>query len=417
SITINPAIPFLLNEDPGNKDASYGLFVFPKSSLEINVEADGYTPWKYRLNNLKADTSIVILMERTATGQQPASSEQAPVKDREEKNQKKSFPWLSILLGVIVLFLLWRLLSMRKKLNHADAPAASSISIRDINPAPSIIIKQPLQPSSKRSYFLAEIMMTAGPRKSADSIAPDRDLGEDVCGFINNNEEILMWVLDGASDYFSERNPDTGREYFSSRLLAQSVAGKLRENFSAINATSFQEIVTSIIESVKIDWVRAINALPEKEIAALRDNILSGRPPECAATILIAKISLSGELLVYRSGDCKLLIYQEEPGVLKYKPTPLSSKNNQSNDWLFFRMMVTENNLIEIMHNKPLFEVVSETGIQTIIGMSDGVGRETVESLAKDQSPDRELLRTKLVQQVQGTGDDKSLCMIEIKTT
>jgi hypothetical protein len=268
----------------------------------------------------------------------------------------------------------------------------------------------PLKQSTGHSaYFLSEVMMTAGPRKKP---AEDRDLGEDVCGFVMDQDHILMWVLDGASDYFSERNPTTGREYFSSRLLAQNIAGKLKQQFAAIDVNSFQSIVTNIIADVRKDWLDELKELPGGETRALLDNIRDGRFPECAVTILIAKLGISGDLQVYRSGDCKLFLYRPQGEQLKYIASPLAAKNSSSNDWLFFRMVEKDGSL-DILHNTPLFEIVKEQGVLAMIGVSDGIGSETVQSLSSDQR-DRETLRSKLVDQVQGTGDDKSLCMVEI---
>jgi Protein phosphatase 2C len=417
SITIEPSLSSMLNKNEHDTTAPYELYVFPSSAYEIAAQATGYETSKVSLNNIKADTGLVIVMKSVNTDNGNSDTGKPANNEEEKKSHSNPYVWLSIILGAFLLILLTRqLLTKSHKTSSVPASSPGDPVVASIKTTYTSQMKQAKDPVDGKAYFLSEIMMTAGPRKKpADQANADRDLGEDVCGFVMDSDHVLLWVLDGASDYFSEKNPDTGREYFSSRLLAQSIAGKLKQQFAAINAASFKEIVTGIIAAVRMDWVKMIGTLPTGEIEALKNSVKDGRFPECAATILIAKLSLAGGLQVYRSGDCKLFLYREESGHLKHVPSSLSKKNSTSNDWLFFRIVEANDGSLDILHNTPLFEVVSETGIQTIIGISDGIGMETVESLSKNQPGDSDDLRMILTQQVQGTGDDKSLCMIEIK--
>ncbi len=415
SLTILSQPPSMLNKKQQEADG-FEWYVLPGSVYELSADARGYKPYRVRLENIKKDTSLLISLE--SINDDPVTGVTTSTDNDKNKSTVNPYAWLSLALAILLLALLARQVFRRSPNRNASITTPSTeepILTVMTNKIPRRVVATD-EPAISKPYFLSEIMMTAGPRKKpVNDNNPDRDLGEDVCGFVMHDDEVVMWVLDGASDYYSETNPDTGREYFSSRLLAQSIAGKLKQQFAAINPASFEEIVTGIISAVKADWTKAITALPEEEIQVLKTNIRDGKHPECAATILITKFSLSGELLVYRSGDCKLFIYRRQPGMLKYVPSFLSAKNNKSNDWLFFRMIETTGGTLDIVHNKPLFEVVSENNIASIIAVSDGIGAETIASLSMDQPGDKDELRLKIIEQVQGTGDDKSLCIIEIK--
>ena len=142
-------------------------------------------------------------------------------------------------------------------------------------------------------FFLSELMMTAGPRKKRMSeLNADKDLGEDVCGFILKGDDILTWLLDGTSDFYCLRNPVTHREYFSSRLLAQSIARELKNHFGEGRMEAFDQTMTTIINDVKSNWMKAISLLPDSEKDVLKNNIKSGNFPECATTVLIGGLSL-----------------------------------------------------------------------------------------------------------------------------
>jgi hypothetical protein len=265
-------------------------------------------------------------------------------------------------------------------------------------------------------YFLSELMMTAGPRKKRMSEPnADKDLGEDVCGFILKGDDILTWLLDGTSDFYCLRNPETQREYFSSRLLAQSIARELKTHFGEGRMEVFDQTMATIINDVKLNWMQAIQLLPESEKDILKKNIKSGNFPECATTVLIGRFSLNGELIVYRSGDSKMLVYSQSANQKVFLNTTLSEKNPKSNDRVFFRLTLTDQGELDILHNKPIFEIVKLEKIRTIIGMSDGIGKKTEDDLKKEYPVNSEAMRNEIIYQLQGTEDDKSLFIIEIK--
>jgi len=78
-------------------------------------------------------------------------------------------------------------------------------------------------------------------------------------------------------------------------------------------------------------------------------------------------------------------------------------------------LVLTDKDEFDIQYNQPLFEIVNHEKIQTIIGFSDGVGQVTQDTLKKEYPKNSDAMRNEIIYQLQGTGDDKSLCIIEIK--
>ena len=268
-------------------------------------------------------------------------------------------------------------------------------------------------------HFVCEIMMTAGPRKKFMSEPnADKDLGEDVCGFVAGKNNVLFWVLDGTSDLHCLKNPQDNREYFSSRLLAQFLAEKLRDSFKEKYEEGFDDVVTSCIDEVKKEFLEQINNLPEDEKFFLKKYIDNKNFPECATTLLIASLSLNGDFCSYRSGDSKMLLFgPPEENELDMVETSLSEKNEQSNDRLFFRLMLTEKGQFDIHYNRPNHEIINKKNISSAISFSDGVGMRTEQLLKEEYKRNPQLIRKEIIYQLQSTGDDKSICFIEIKET
>ena len=263
-------------------------------------------------------------------------------------------------------------------------------------------------------HFVTEIMMTAGPRKKPmNEPDSDKDLGEDVSGFITVGDQLLVWLLDGTSDLYCLKNPVNKREYFSSRLLAQSIARGLKSHFTIDKSESLDAAMAKVLSEVKNDWMITIKNLPESEKSVLKNNIREGNFPECAATVLVGRLSLDGTLNVYRSGDSKMFLFTDNSNFLD---TPLGSKNDLSNDRVFFRIVAGQQGEPDIVHNQPLFETNSYSHIETMIGFSDGIGKETEEQLQKAFANNPEGVREEIMYQLQGTEDDKALFIIEIKS-
>ncbi|MEO5998617.1 MAG: hypothetical protein ABIN89_17780 [Chitinophagaceae bacterium] len=266
-------------------------------------------------------------------------------------------------------------------------------------------------------YFVCEVMMTAGPRKKFMSEEnADRDLGEDVCGFVLHGDEVFIWLLDGTSDLHCLREPVSKREYFSSRLLAQSVAEKLRKFFIEKPGMPFSEMIMPSILEVKSNWLDAIEQLPAAEKQVLRNNIENKNLPECATTLLMASLKLNGDFTSYRTGDSKLFLFEgaSQKGVVLVQ-TLLEDKNEKSNDRIFFRLWLNEQGKFDIIFNEPLHETENKKNISTIISFSDGIGAATEQLLKDDYKTKPDKVRKEIIYQAQETGDDKTIYFIEIK--
>ncbi|RDC62688.1 protein phosphatase 2C domain-containing protein [Adhaeribacter pallidiroseus] len=271
--------------------------------------------------------------------------------------------------------------------------------------------------SAAGSYFFTELLLTAGPRKKymSDPEA-DKDLGEDVCGLVTNQQQLLLWVLDGTSDQYCLRHPIDKKEYFSSRLLAQSIANKLRMAFTQLSTTSLEQVLNQAITAVKTDWLRHLQDLPPEEQTVLQANILNKNIPECATTLLFGTLSLAGNLTAYRSGDCKMVLYtqphQNQAALLE---TPLLAKNEASNDRLFFRLIINPAGEFDILHNTPKFEIIQHSQVHALAAFSDGIGLETETRLRELADKSLESMREDIIYQLQGTADDKAICFVEIR--
>ncbi len=266
------------------------------------------------------------------------------------------------------------------------------------------------------SYFLCEVMMTAGPRKKFMSEEnADKDLGEDICGFISNSNQVLIWLLDGTSDLHCLKNPVTKHEYFSSRLLALNIAEKLKANFIDNPVKFIAEMVAQAIIGVKSTWLETIEQLPAEEKLILKSNIANKNFPECATTLLIAQLSINGDFTAYRSGDSKMLLFSVTQKELNFIETPLVQKNEESNDRIFFRLRLNEQDKFDIVYNEPLHEIIIQKNVNTIITFSDGVGMNTEQVLIEEYKAAPDKTRNEIIYHSQETGDDKSICFIEIK--
>lgn len=403
-ISLTSVDPYIIPPYKPIDSTPVSLFLKPLTTYRLTVMAKGYQTQQVTIFTIDRDTSMMIQMESIPVNSTTGNG------SLDNDNGKPGTQWLAwLILGLLVAGLLIKLLiDRRKRIN------ASPGSIKNEEDT----MMQSLHEQEHKPYFLSEVMVTAGPRKKPmNEKNADKDLGEDVCGFLMQGNEILVWLLDGTSDFYCLRNPDTRKEYFSSRLLAQSIARKLKTHFVSGRSQALDQMMKDILGEVKVSWMETVNKLPGSEKEVLINNIKSGNFPECAATVLIGKLNLNGQLVVYRSGDSKMLVYggAEEGNVSL--DTTLSSKNPESNDRYFFRLNLTEEGALDIQHNTPLYEIVNKQHVKTIIGFSDGIGKETEETLAKLYPAHRDAVRNEIIYQVQGTEDDKALCIIEILTT
>jgi hypothetical protein len=301
----------------------------------------------------------------------------------------------------------------------APVPAAS-IPIGAPHPHKLALLASAARAASPpAAAFICEMLMTAGPRKKfMNEENADKDLGEDVCGCVIHADKMGLWLLDGTSDQYCLKNPLTGKEYFSSRLLAQCIGDRLRSAFitKRTGECALDQLLGEAIGSVRTDWVLALRQLPEEERSILRNNIQQKNSPECASTLLVACLSLDGELSAYRSGDSKMLLFRDgaDPKTLIPFATSFTSKNPESNDRIFFRIVLGDKEELDILCNKPGYELLQQKEISGLIAFSDGIGAVTEQALNQDYAADPDGIRRRIITQSQGTADDKSICLVRI---
>ncbi|HZE84362.1 MAG TPA: hypothetical protein VE035_08630, partial [Puia sp.] len=81
---------------------------------------------------------------------------------------------------------------------------------------------------------------------------------------------------------------------------------------------------------------------------------------------------------------------------------------------IFFRLLLDQQGELDILSNRPDYEVLREKNIHSLIGFSDGIGAQTEETLKEDYSGDPDAVRRRIASEIQGTEDDKSICFIKI---
>lgn len=270
----------------------------------------------------------------------------------------------------------------------------------------------PLAASSRR--LVCEVLMAAGPRKDLSKKETDTSLGEDVCGLVTNTVETVAWVLDGTSDSDIRRNPENRREYFSCRLLAQSFARQLKPFFASPKEEGIEQVVRRTAAAVKEEWLMTLRSLPDAEQQSLHETIRSGMPPVCSTAILIARLSLDGQIWAYRCGDSKLLVYKEKGNGLAYVSNALEDKSQTDNTRLYFKIIENKEGELDIWYSDPQSEQITENEVRIVIGFSDGIGDRSVALMKQRYAQTPEKVREEIAYQLQGTGDDKALCILEI---
>lgn len=287
-------------------------------------------------------------------------------------------------------------------------------------PLPASLPERVDATADRNLFFIAELMMTAGPRKKFMSEShADKDLGEDVCGLVLTGERMGCWLLDGTSDQHCLRLPGSGEDYFSSRLLAQHIGEGLRKTFERKDtlALPLEILIELVIDQVRADWIRTIRALPETEQHLLAANIAAHNIPECASTLLAVRLGLDGDCEAYRSGDSKMIFYHRPTGSGALIPHERSftTKNPDSNDRIFFRLVLDEKGTLDIVSNTPAHETVRLEAISDLIAFSDGIGPITQQTLEAYYPADAEAAIHTIRNQPQETADDKSICLVQIR--
>jgi len=263
------------------------------------------------------------------------------------------------------------------------------------------------KPASNRRTFVTELMLSAGPRKKF-AISPmdgDTDLGEDVAGFIQKENQILFWILDGSSDGPVIRTT-AGVDLFSSRHLAHTLGfniSKLTRHYLGIGELNPQDLVTRAVEQTRLDWSQQLAQLDEADRVILANKLIDAHQT-CSTTVLVGLFTDSGQLVVFRIGDSFLLPFDEQ---FQFLETALAAKpKGRQNTRLFFRIKEEE---FQLEHNSPIGETIHLQGVKLIIGATDGVGNSTMALIKQHLQNGEESIRRILIGLPQKTQDDKTL--------
>lgn len=285
-----------------------------------------------------------------------------------------------------------------------------------LNKQPELKFMRDLPVSGK--YFFGEAMVTAGPRKNFDKDAKDGDygLGEDVAGLILAKDKAFFWVLDGTSDADSLAKPlfksdSREEEYFSSRLLAQTIGwnlqllinGRLPEQF---NATT---MLQQAIKDTEQLWVENIAALDEDSRNALQAYLADRNGiAQCSTTAVFGVLSIDGQLDLCRIGDTKIIAH------------PSDNNFNKSNGRQFVTLQ-GDAEQVKVVFNQ-FHDVRSQSiqlsGIKNVFIMTDGISTQMENWLKGIENIDfsEKNIRQVFTQFKQKTYDDKAMCIIQIKS-
>lgn len=258
--------------------------------------------------------------------------------------------------------------------------------------------------------IIAELLMSAGPRKQNDS-----GLGEDAGGLLLNGDRCFYWISDGTSETAILENKDL-RVDFSSRRLAQELGESFRlqivySDVSKANITLEDKVIGALLiqsmNAVMLKWsssldevLRADKSFLDKAFdSAVTDNM------EFSSTFQCGVLTSNGILQVGCFGDSPFLIKKKNRTHL-YRP-----KN-----FRFFMRLNREDNLYSFTtSNEFAIEEYSFDEITFVAAGSDGVGRllEFVHSMGPRFTFTR--IRNKFSWFMPNTHDDKTLCILSLE--
>ena len=260
----------------------------------------------------------------------------------------------------------------------------------------------------KSKHFFVEVMVTAGPRKNFSENAKEGDygLGEDVAGAIVLREKVYFWVLDGTSDSPILKKSEGKEEYFSSRLLAQTLAWELQSLCNNNQKLKSFEIIQKAIANTQKEWKSKINDLPEKDKELLIQILKSYNSIMCSTTVIFGCLDIDGYMDVCRIGDSRIVTNPPH--------------NQDERTGRVFALLINEGDYFQLSFNHfddTKFQKIENKGVDTVIAMSDGISKLTekwLNAIPKLNFSDINIRRS-LAQTQQLTCDDKSMCIIQIR--
>lgn len=262
----------------------------------------------------------------------------------------------------------------------------------------------------EEKQIIAEVMMSAGPRKSDDS-----GLGEDACGLILRSDLCFFWIADGTSE--SAILEDANRKInFSSRILAQELGESFRKQ--TLNSTQLKQkldlkenvigsLLESSLESVFESWSKKLHQVQSVSREYFDENFseATGDIKDFSTTFLCGVLTTNGYLQVVCFGDSPFVVNSaNEIKVIRPQNYRFFMRLNRENNEYFFSTSKTFNT-----------EIFAFEDISFIVAGSDGVGRipELVQALAGKFSFSE--IRSKFALYNPNTKDDKTLCILSLE--
>lgn len=352
---------------------------------------------------------------------------------RQDDIEDKYFHGLLLLSGAVLFMILLynrqyikyrKLVILPKKqvtsMQNETAATVAKEEIANPEPLPTNIAEKRAGtwPPGKKAgrYFFGEIMMTAGPRKdfAAGSLESDRDLGEDVAGFVTRKEAAFFWMLDGTSDSDKFYQPvfiedEFEEEVFSSRLLAQSIGWNIQRliDESKENLPGAAALLRQALLLTEKEWQERINLLNEQSVQKLNFLLDSKNGVlQCSTTVIFGVLQLNGHLDICRVGDSNVVTYPGSDFPKTDGRQFAILKREAGKPSVFFNGFKTLKSQHQRINN-----------IETLIVMTDGISGNMGNWLKSRRTADFSDIKTRqiITHFRQGTGDDKALCILQIK--
>lgn len=281
-------------------------------------------------------------------------------------------------------------------------------SIVELNPGASNVTQKEVQKQEKQ--IIAEVMMSAGPRKSEDS-----GLGEDACGFIWRSDLCFFWISDGTSESAILEDKSC-KINFSSRTLAQELGEGFRReilNMSRVKEkiTEKEKIIDKLLiaslDRVRDVWSEQLNRI-QRDNKNYLDSVFSEDASKCidfSSTFLCGVITTGGDLQVGCYGDSPFVVKAgNKTSIIRPENYRFYMRLNRESDIYCFKTS-----------NKHPIESYCFENVSYVVAGSDGIGRlpEFVKALDDNFSFGR--IRNLLVPYEPNTKDDKAICLLSLE--
>lgn len=265
-------------------------------------------------------------------------------------------------------------------------------------------------PPTKERQFIAELLMTAGPRKEKDG-----ELGEDACGLVIRSNACYFWLADGTSE--SALLEDQKRRIqFSSRRLAQELSSVFRQSTvdhpdlaeRLDNSTPvIAELLRSCLTTVLDRWNVHLAETLKSDQGWLDQAFLPEMAPsrDFSTTFLCGGLTRNGNLQAACYGDSPFTARSEEQFTV-FRPL---------NYRFFVRLLKQGSSYLFVSSKEFEIQTIDLTDVSVVVAGTDGAGN--VFELIQSQGstcPFREL-RHRINLFRPNTHDDKSLCIISLE--